>query len=76
MATKKSKFDVKAFVKEINDEWDLEVLSLLKSLITKQEIEVKRLIDIANHTQIKGYKRYENMNIKLKNLLKEDVINS
>lgn len=54
---KKSSFDVKSFVKEIEDEWDLQTLSLLKKLITDRERKVKSMIDMATRNPIKGFRK-------------------
>ena len=45
------------FVNTINNEFDIETLELMQSLIDKRLTLVKTMMDIANKKQIKGFKR-------------------
>ena len=43
----------------VDNEYDLETLSLTKGLIHQKETEIKYAIDQSNRTYIVGYKRYD-----------------
>lgn len=45
------------FVNTINNEFDIETLELMQSLIDKRLTLVKTMMDVANKKQIKGFKR-------------------
>lgn len=54
-----SKLLTKLFMRWVENEYDLETLSLTKGLIHQKETEIKYMIDQANKTYITGFKRYE-----------------
>jgi hypothetical protein len=49
--------DAKEFVKEIENEFDIETLELMQSLINKRLTFVKTMMDVANKKQIKGFRK-------------------
>jgi transcription antitermination factor NusA-like protein len=54
-----SKILTKLFMRWIDKEYDLELLSMTRSMIQNKEVEIKSMIDYANKVEIKGYKRYD-----------------
>ena len=54
-----SKILTKLFMRWVDNEYDLETLSLTKGLIHQKETEIKFAIDQANKTYVVGYKRYD-----------------
>lgn len=54
-----SKILTKLFMRWVDNEYDIETLALTKGLIHQKETELKFLIDKVNHTEIKGFKRYD-----------------
>ena len=50
--------DTKTFVKAVQDEFDIETLQLMQSVIQKQITLVNKMVDIANpRKQVKGYRK-------------------
>ena len=49
----------KEFIDAVNDEFDIETLELMSSLIDKRLTMLKTMMDIATKKQIKGFKRYD-----------------
>lgn len=47
----------KKLVKDINDEWDIEILELLKQVIEKRLQTVGNMVTTAQYKQIKGFKK-------------------
>ena len=47
----------KDFINAVNDEFDIETLELMQSLIDKRLILLKSMQDIAVKKQIKGFRR-------------------
>jgi hypothetical protein len=43
----------------IDNEYDLELLAMTRSMIQNKETEIKSIIDYANKVEIKGYQRYD-----------------
>jgi len=54
-----SKILTKLFMRWVENEYDLETLSLTKGMIHQKETELKEMIDKANRVEITGYKRYD-----------------
>ena len=54
-----SKLLTKLFMRWVENEYDLETLSLTKGLIHQKETEIKFAIDQANKKFVVGYKRYD-----------------
>jgi len=54
-----SKILTKLFMRWIENEYDLETLTLTKGMIHQKETELKAMIDKANRVEITGYKRYD-----------------
>ena len=46
--------EAKEFIKTIEDEFDIETLELMKSLIEKRLTLLNTMMDVANKKQIKG----------------------
>jgi hypothetical protein len=42
----------------IDNEYDLELLAMTRSMIQNKETEIKSIIDLTNKVEIKGFKRY------------------
>jgi hypothetical protein len=57
----KSKLLTKWFTEWVNGEYDLETLSMTKSMISSQEMKIKTMIDISNRVTIKGFRQYESL---------------
>jgi hypothetical protein len=53
-----SKILTKLFMRWVDNEYDMELLAMTRSLIESKETELKLLIDQANKVEIKGYRRY------------------
>ena len=49
--------EAKEFLKTIEDEFDIETLELMKSLIEKRLTLLNTMMDVATKKQIKGFKR-------------------
>ena len=47
----------KLYLEWVENEFDLELLAMTKSMITARETELKTFIDKMNHVEIKGYRR-------------------
>jgi len=47
----------KDFIKAVNEEFDIETLELMQSLIDKRLLMLKTMMDIATKKQIKGFRR-------------------
>jgi hypothetical protein len=45
------------FIKAVNDEFDIETLELMQSLINKRLLMLKTMMDVATKKQIKGFKK-------------------
>lgn len=54
-----SKILTKLFMRWIDNEYDLELLAMTRSMIQNKETEIKSMIDYANKVEIKGYQRYD-----------------
>lgn len=52
----KSHLLTKWYTEWVEDEYDLELLSMTKGMITEQEIKIKTAIDANNRVVIKGYR--------------------
>jgi hypothetical protein len=52
----KSKLLTMLFVSWVNDEYDLELLAMTRSLIEKQETRIKWYIHFGNRVEIKGFR--------------------
>lgn len=52
----KSHLLTKWFTKWVDEEFDLELLSMTKGMITTQETKIKQTIDTTNRVVIKGYR--------------------
>lgn len=53
-----SKILTKLFMRWIDNEYDLELLAMTRSMIQNKETEIKSIIDLTNKVEIKGFKRY------------------
>ena len=53
-----SKILTKLFMRWVDNEYDMELLAMTRSLIESKETELKLLIDQANKVEIKGYRQY------------------
>ena len=53
-----SKILTKLFMRWIDNEYDLELLAITRSMIQNKETEIKSIIDLTNKVEIKGFKRY------------------
>lgn len=53
-----SKILTKLFMRWIDNEYDLELLEMTRSMIQNKETEIKSIIDLTNKVEIKGFKRY------------------
>lgn len=60
----KSKLLTKWFTEWVRNEYDLEMLSMTHSMISAQEMKIKKIIDISNRVVIKGYRRDEQIQIQ------------
>ena len=47
------------FIDAVNDEYDIETLELMSSLIDKRLTMLKTMMDVATKKQIQGFKRYD-----------------
>jgi len=54
-----SKILTKLFMRWVDNEYDLELLTMTKGMIHQREVEIKTLIDLTNKVEIKGFKRYD-----------------
>ena len=54
-----SKILTKLFMRWVDNEYDLETLSLTKGLIHQKETEIQYAIVQSNKTYVVGYKRYD-----------------
>ncbi|MDA7649019.1 hypothetical protein N8580_01655 [Akkermansiaceae bacterium] len=45
------------FIKAVNDEFDIETLELMQSLINKRLLMLKTMMDVATKKQIKGFRK-------------------
>jgi len=54
-----SKILTKLFMRWIDNEYDLELLAMTRSLIHNKETEIKSIIDCTNKIEVGGFKRYE-----------------
>ncbi len=45
------------FIKAVNDEFDIETLELMQSLINKRLVMLKTMMDVATKKQIKGFRK-------------------
>jgi len=52
-----SKILTKLFLRWVDNEYDLELLSITKGMIQKKEAKIKSMIDLANKVEIKGYRK-------------------
>tara|TARA_B100000900_G_C20553412_1_gene705723 strand:- start:193 stop:405 length:213 start_codon:yes stop_codon:yes gene_type:complete len=52
----KSKLLTRWFTEWVDGEFDLETLEIAKSIIVEKELEIKRLIDVSNRVEIKGFR--------------------
>ena len=52
----KSKLLTRWFTEWVGSEFDLETLEMAKSMIVEKELEIKRLIDVSNRVEIKGFR--------------------
>lgn len=53
----KSHLLTKWFTEWVDNEFDLELLSMTKGMISVRENEIKYALDKMNHREIKGYRR-------------------
>lgn len=53
-----SKILTKLFMRWIDDEWDLELIQMTKSLLTERENKINTLLHFGNRVEIKGFKRH------------------
>ena len=51
------KMKTKEFIDAVNDEYDIETLELMQSLIEKRLTMLKTMMDIATKKQIKGFRK-------------------
>ena len=54
-----SKILTKLFMRWVDNEYDLELLAMTRSLIQNKETEIKSIIDYTNKVEIKGFKQNE-----------------
>jgi transcription antitermination factor NusA-like protein len=54
-----SKILTKLFMRWVDNEYDLELLAMTRSMIQNKEVEIKSMIDYANKIEVGGFKRYE-----------------
>lgn len=54
-----SKILTKLFMRWVDNEYDLELLAMTRSMIQTKETEIKSIIDLANKVEVGGFKRYE-----------------
>ena len=52
-----SKILTKLFMRWVDNEYDLELLAMTRSLIQNKETEIKSIIDYTNKVEIKGFKQ-------------------
>jgi len=53
-----SKILTKLFMRWVDDEWDLELIQMTKTLLQQRENTLTTLMHYGNRTEIKGFKRY------------------
>lgn len=55
----KSHLLTKWFTEWVNDEYDVETLSMTRTMVQKRENQIKSIIDISNKVEVKGFRNDE-----------------